>query len=227
MARGKHNGNGHEKLHITETPDVSHIKNLDVTHEASDVSVSGVAKFVLALTMMCATVFVLMWGMFRLLNAQEAEKEPPAGPMAMKPDERLPPEPRLQAAPGFGVKLKSGETVSLEKREPEAEYRVLRAQWERELKCQEGTGTSTQSGGHETGGSKAEPHAAGGQEAPHSTNAPATGCVPIDQAMQKVVGLPSRVKTNSNGGAAAPAADYGIDPPTAASSGRATQRGKE
>jgi hypothetical protein len=221
MARGKHNGNGHERLHITETPDVSHIKNPDVTHEASDVSVSGVLKFVLGLTVLCAVVFVLMWGMFRLLNAQEAEKEPPAGPMAMKPEERLPPDPKLQAAPGFGVKLKNGETVLLEKREPEAEYRVLRAQWERELKCLEGTGTSTPSGGHETGAPKAEPHQAGGQDA--GAHAPAAGCVPIVQAMQKVVGLPSRVKTTSGGAAE----DYGIDPPTAASSGRATERGKQ
>jgi hypothetical protein len=230
MARGRHNGNGHERLHITETPDVSHIKNPDVTHEASDVDVPGVAKFVLALTVLCVVVFVLMWGMFRLLNAQEAEKEPPAGPMAMKPNERLPPPPRLQAAPGFEVKLKNGETVSLEKREPEAEYRVLRAQWERELKCLAGTGTSTQSGGHETGGgSKAEPHPTGAPDAhaPGSTDAPATGCVPIDQAMRQVVGLPSRGKTNSSSGAAAPAAGSGIDRPTAASSGRATERGKE
>ena len=135
MAKGKHSGNGHEKLHITETPDVSHIKNPDVTHEASDVSVSGVAKFVLALTVLGVVVFVLMWGMFRLLSAQETQKEPPAGPMAMNPTERLPPPPRLQAAPGFEVKLKSGETVSLEKKEPEAEYNVLLAQWENELKC--------------------------------------------------------------------------------------------
>ena len=31
-------GNGHK----TETPDVSHIRNVEVTHEASDVSVIGV-----------------------------------------------------------------------------------------------------------------------------------------------------------------------------------------
>ena len=34
--------NGHDAGHVTETPDVSHIKNIDVTHEASDVSVSGI-----------------------------------------------------------------------------------------------------------------------------------------------------------------------------------------
>ena len=193
MARTTHNGNGHDPRHVTETPDVSHIKNLDVTHEASDVSVSGVAKFVGALTVLGIVVFVLMWGMFRFLEAQEEEKAPKPGPMAMTPLERLPPAPRLQAAKGFGVKLENGEWLNLENREPEAEYRVLREQWERDLNCSE------------------------------KDSAP---CVPIDQAMKKVLGLPSRVKTISEEGPGGRAEDYGIDRPTAASSGRATEKGK-
>jgi hypothetical protein len=213
MARGNHNGNGSERLHITETPDVSHIKNVDVTHEASDVSVSGVLKFVLALTALGVVVFLLMGAMFRFLNTQETEKEPPPGPMAMKPEERLPPPPRLQAAPGFGVQLKNGEWVPLEKKEPEAEYRVLREQWERELKCSEGPPSTGQHDGAEA---NAAPLA----------NAAGARCVPIDQAMEKVVGLPSRV-TSSASGPGGHAEDYGIDRPTAASSGRATEKGKK
>ena len=188
MARTTHNGNGH----VTVTPDVSHIKNLDVTHEASDVSVSGVAKFVLGLTVLGIVVFALMWGMFGLFSAQEETKEPPPGPMAMSPQERLPPLPRLQAAKGFGVQLENGKQVNLENKQPDAEYRVLREQWDLELKC---TGNIS-------------------------------GCMPIDQAMQKVVGLPSRVKEISEEGPGWRAEDYGIDPPTAASSGRATEKGK-
>ena len=230
MARGKHNGNGDERLHITETPDVSHIKNLDVTHEASDVSVSGILKFVAGLTALGVVVFVLMWGMFRFLNAQETEKEPPPGPMAMKPEERLPPPPRLQAAPGFGVKLKNGEWVPLDRKAPEAEYRVLRVQWENELKCAEGPESSTPGGDHEARAEGAPGKESGseasGQDA-RAPSVPAAGCVPIDQAMQKVVGLPSRVKTAADGGAARLADDSGIDRPTAASSGRATEKGRE
>ena len=130
MGGSKHKKNG--KLHVTETPDVSHIKNLDVTHEASDVSVGGILKFVVGLTVFAVVVHVLMWGMFRLLQAQE-EKEPAPGPMAMTEQERLPPAPRLQAATGFGLKQENGEWVNLELREPEAEYRVLRAQWDQIL----------------------------------------------------------------------------------------------
>src|SRR2546421_3755006 len=55
----------------------------------------------------------------------------------MTKEERLPPEPRLQAAPGFGVKLVNGQWVGLERREPQAEYRVLREQWERQLNCED------------------------------------------------------------------------------------------
>jgi hypothetical protein len=198
MSRAKHNGNGHDPRHVTETPDVSHIKNLDVTHEASDVSVSGIAKFVLGLTVLGVVVFVSMWGLFRFLDTQEEEKAPKPGPMAMSPQERLPPDPRLQAAPGFGVKLENGEWVPLEKREPESEYRVLREQWERDLKCSMEPASSVRA-----------------------------GCVPIDQAMQKVLGLPSRVKTISEEGPGSRPEDYGLDPPTAASSGRATEKGKQ
>jgi hypothetical protein len=189
---GRHNGNGHDRhdaRHATETPDVSHIKNPDVMHEADDVNISGILKFVMGLTVLGVVVFVLMWGMFRLLNAQEAEKEPPAGPMAMTEEERLPPPPRLQAARGFGVKLENGEWVDLEKREPEAEYRVLREQWERRLNCQ-----------------------SGGESPATSPN-----CVPIDEAMKKLLeggGVPVRTSAKDSG------APRGVAPPTAWSSGR-------
>lgn len=194
MARTTHNGNDHDPRYVTETPDVSHIKNPDVTHEASDVNVFGVVKFVMGLTVLGVVVFALMWGMFRFLYAQETEKEPKAGPMAMKPEERLPPLPRLQAAKGFGVKLENGEWVDLENKQPEAEYRVLREQWERDLKCSR----------------------------EHESNVRAK-CVPIDQAMEKVLeaGLPSRKQDN-----ASTSIDYGVSLPTAASSGRMTEKGK-
>jgi hypothetical protein len=200
MAKTTHNGNGGDPQHATETPDVSHIKNLDVTHESSDVSVSGVLKFVVGLSALTAVVFVLMWGLFRFLYA-ETEKEPDPGPMAMTPYERLPPNPKLQAAPGFGVKLANGEWVPLEKKEPEAEYRVLRAQWERQLKCEDV---------NQPGETKDEAK----DEAKGEANSD-SGCVPIDQAMQKVLeaGLPSRKQVSEDG----------LKLPTAASSGRMTE----
>jgi hypothetical protein len=73
MVGNKHKGDGHHARRVKETPDVSHIKNVDVTHEASDVSVEGVLKFVGGLTTLGIVVFVLMWGLFRFLSAQETE----------------------------------------------------------------------------------------------------------------------------------------------------------
>jgi hypothetical protein len=193
MARSTHNGNGHKSLHVTETPDVSHIKNLDVTHEASDVDVFGVLKFVVGLMVLTVAVFVLVWGLFRFFYS-ETEKEPNPGPMAMTEQERLPPQPRLQAARGFGVKLENGQIVDLEKREPEAEYRVVREQWERQLNCPV-------------------------ESEFHGIN---TGCVPIDQAMSKVLeaGLPSRKQDNGT-------VVNGLTLPTAASSGRMPDKGTQ
>jgi hypothetical protein len=198
MAGRKHSGNDHDARHATETPDVSHIKNPDVMHEADDVNISGILKFVMGLTVLGVVVFVLMWGMFRLLNAQEAEKEPPAGPMAMTEEERLPPPPRLQAARGFGVKLENGELVNLENKEPEAEYRVLREQWERRLNC--------------LSGDESPSHMSSAAKTSTSPN-----CVPIEEAMKKLLeggGLPVRTSANNS------VTPSEVAPPTAWSSGR-------
>ena len=201
MAKNGHNGhNGHGR--IRETPDVSHIQNVDVTHESSDVNIGGILKFVVGLTIFGIIVQILTWGMFRFFNAQE--KEPPQGPMAMTKEERLPPEPRLQAAPGFGVKLVNGQWVSLEKREPQAEYRVLREQWERQLNCKDHDDKRAD----ETHG---EPVAVEARPA----------CMPIDTALEKLFegqGLPVRAQATNSG-------NPDIALPTAASSGRVT--GKE
>jgi hypothetical protein len=91
------------KDHVTETPDVSYIKNVDVTHEVSDVYIPGIAKFVVALSVLMIASFFLMWVLFRSLES--TAKESPPSPMALTDKERLPPEPRLQGAPGFGEEL--------------------------------------------------------------------------------------------------------------------------
>ena len=185
-----HKGNGHR----TETPDVSHIRNVEVTHEESDVSVRGVATFVAVLTIATATVCVGMWLLFRYFNAQAA-KEPQPGPMALRKNERLPPEPRLQAAPGFQVRLQNGETEELSLKAPQAEYRVLRDQWEQAL-----AGKLKDQSGNPVG-------------------------MPIDQAMQQIVsqGLPAR-GTGANNSTPGKLEDYAVSLPTAWSSGRETEK---
>jgi len=140
--KSKHTGNGHE--HVTETPDVSHIRNVDVTHETSDVYVRGIATFIAGLTIMTIAVYLLMWGMFKVLYSQEENRDEPPSPMAMSSKERLPPEPRLQSAPGFGeglekqARAKEGEGSKDHKQTPEPkdplwEIKVLREHWKMTL----------------------------------------------------------------------------------------------
>lgn len=124
-------GNGHR----TETPDVSHIRNVEVTHEASDVNVRGVLMFVVVLTVMTAVISLGLWYLFKFLN-EERGKERPAGPMAignLQEEQRLPPEPRLQGQRGFSVVTENGQRQSLELTHPQAEYEALRKQWENVL----------------------------------------------------------------------------------------------
>src|SRR5919106_6567149 len=117
--------------HRTETPDVSHIRNVEVTHETSDVNVRAVLTFVVVLTLLTVGVSAGLWFLFKFLNEEKAKERPP-GPLAIRnlsEKERLPPEPRLQSSKGFEVTLENGERVNLELSHPQAEYEVLREQW--------------------------------------------------------------------------------------------------
>jgi hypothetical protein len=138
----------HEKLHVTETPDTSHIKNIDVTHEKSDVDVGSIAKFVIALLVLTIATHIALWGMFRMLQKYETEKEQTEhrSPLAPTADERRPPEPRLQSAPGFAQSLEKAAPGQHEERQiptankgfdtpkdPLWEIRALRKQWDHVL----------------------------------------------------------------------------------------------
>ena len=133
--KSDYRGNGHE--HITETADVSHLKNVDVTHEMSDVNVIAILKFLGGLTVLTIAVYLLVWGMFRVLYSREETKELPPSPLAMTSKERLPPEPRLQSAPGFAERLEKeagakegNESPGLTKpKDPLWEINLLREHW--------------------------------------------------------------------------------------------------
>src|SRR2546421_2712592 len=103
-----------DKHHVTETPDTSYIKNIDVTHEVSDVYIGGIAKFVVGLFMLMVASFVLMWALFRMLGSRTVEAPP--SPMALQEKDRLPPEPRLQSAPGFAEELDKTAPAKKEKK---------------------------------------------------------------------------------------------------------------
>jgi hypothetical protein len=192
MARGTQRGNGHG--HVRETPDVSHIKNVDVIHEASDVNVGGIVKFVIGLAVLTVAVYLLMLLLFNLLNAKavKSEQESPPGPLALTEKERLPPEPRLQGAKGFGEDLARTTVTgpSDKPKDPMWEIRELRQLWNDNLE--------------------------------HGLRDPSGKIVglPIEQAMEKVVEertLPVRPNVESS------PQGHVEELPTAASSGRLSE----
>jgi len=131
-------------MHVTETPDTSHIKNIDVTHETSDVQVSGIAKFIIGLLVLGIATYIAVWGMFLAFQKTETTQEQTRhrSPIAMTGEDRLPPEPRLQSAPAFAESLeKNRQENQTEERsqtagqsfprpkDPLWEIRALREQW--------------------------------------------------------------------------------------------------
>jgi hypothetical protein len=68
-----------------------------------------------------------------VLHDTFAEEKRSNNPLAMSDKEQLPPEPRLQSAPGFGVESPNGR-VNMELGAPQAEYWELRKQWDETLK---------------------------------------------------------------------------------------------
>jgi hypothetical protein len=128
-----HHGNGKEKMHLTETPDVRHITNPDVMHEESDVSVRGVGTFVGLLFLGLLIVSGLMYVMFQLLERYAKSKDEVPAPMARTEKERLPPPgvPRLQGAPDH--RSLDDPNLIFEKKEPTLEWDALRAKFKYDL----------------------------------------------------------------------------------------------
>ena len=198
-----------DDIHIT--PDVSHIQNPDVAHEASDVNVPAILKFVAGLVIFAVIVHVLMLLMFKFLEARQVrfENDNPPAPMALT-GQQLPPEPRLQEARGWSVQVDANQRreleeqgyrvdqkghVNLELEEPQAERKILTQVWRREL---------------ENG--KVDP----------STGARLS--IPINQAMQQVLsqGLPARQQPSSD-----EQISNGQQIPTYQSSGRMMERRRQ
>ena len=135
MAHGKR-----KRDSIHETPDVSYITNPDVAHEESDVAVRPLLWFVGGLTFFTVVVCVAMLLMFKYFQGREESQELAASPLARQGDERLPPEPRLQLAPGWQVTTDDGRRHDLSYNaqtdhvpQPWSEYLIVNEEWKREL----------------------------------------------------------------------------------------------
>lgn len=116
----------------------------DRPYEQNVIGLKGVFYFGIGLVVLIVVTFGLMWAFLNVLADNAREEKQSNTPMrAVNEKERLPPEPRLQAAPGFGVEGPTGR-INLELEAPQSEYWQLSKQWEQILKHgQKDPGTGT------------------------------------------------------------------------------------
>ena len=72
----------------------------DVAHEASDINIRGVLRFAGGLLLLGAVVYLVVWIFLGYLKRQERVSSAQLQfPLAVGQEDRVPPEPRLQANP--------------------------------------------------------------------------------------------------------------------------------
>ena len=104
------------------------VSDLNKPYEENEIGLRGILWFGVGLLLLIVITFGLMWALLNVLNDYNRENAGPVNPLAMKQEERLAPEPRLQGAPGFGVESEKGR-VNLELMAPQSEYRELHKIW--------------------------------------------------------------------------------------------------
>ena len=97
-------------------------------YEENVIGFKGIAYFGVGLFLLIVITFGLMWALMGVLEDNAKETKSSTNPMAMSEIEALPPEPRLQAAPGFGVEGPNGR-VNLELTAPQSEWWELEKQY--------------------------------------------------------------------------------------------------
>jgi hypothetical protein len=101
---------------------------LNKAYEENEIGLKGIVGFGIGLFLLIVITFGLMWALLSVLKDYHRENADPPNPMAMSDKEKLPPEPRLQLAPGFGVDSEKGR-VNLELTYPQSEYQELHTEW--------------------------------------------------------------------------------------------------
>lgn len=103
--------------------------DLNIPYEQNDIQLKGILGFAIGLLILIVITFVLIWALlYKVMPGLSMNAGAEKNPMAMSDKEKLPPEPRLQLAPGFGVESEKG-WVNMELGAPQAEYRELHRQW--------------------------------------------------------------------------------------------------
>lgn len=104
------------------------VVDLDKSYEENEIGLKGVIYFGVGLFLLIVISFALMWALMGVLEKYDAQMKTSNNPMMKSEIDKLPPEPRLQGAPGFGVQSENG-FINLERTLPQAEYWELEKQW--------------------------------------------------------------------------------------------------
>jgi len=99
-------------------------------YETNIIGLRGVIYFAVGLFLLIVITFGLMIVLQNVMEEQAIETKDIKNPMMMNEQELLPPEPRLQGAPGFGMDSEQG-FVNMELKAPQSEYREMERQWEK------------------------------------------------------------------------------------------------
>ena len=103
--------------------------DFDKPYEQNLIGLRGVVYFAIGLFLLVVITFGLMALLLNVLDDQATQTDnAERNPMQLKEKDRLPPGPRLQGAPGFGVETKDG-YVNLELRNPQAEWEVIHEEY--------------------------------------------------------------------------------------------------
>jgi len=114
----------------------SHGKKVDIDlskgYEKNEIQLRGIIITTIALFLTCVVSFWLMYVLQNELEEYWTESEKrTANPMALGSEDKLPPEPRLQSGPGFGLDSPKGR-INLELKHPQAEWEELQKLWAQE-----------------------------------------------------------------------------------------------
>lgn len=103
-------------------------------YEQNVIGFRGIVYFAIGLFLLIVITFGLMWALLGVFEDQAKQEKASNNPMSQSDKERLPPEPRVQAAPGFGIDGPNGR-VNLELKAPQSEWWELEKQnkeiWEK------------------------------------------------------------------------------------------------
>jgi hypothetical protein len=85
---------------MTEEEHNQDLRNPEIATDQSEINVKAILLFGVLLVLACLVSLAILAGFFSFLHQREVRNDRPLSPLVSAGERRLPPEPRLQLAPG-------------------------------------------------------------------------------------------------------------------------------